>query len=332
MREVADRAQVAMSSVSRVLSEHPDVSTAMRERVLAAVEELGYRPDLLAQGLRRGATLSVGFLVGDIAHPLLAAIVKGAEARLRLDGYSLLIANSQRDPDVEGEQLRLFAQRRVDGMILSLASEHAPQTLEALGDAEVPFVLVDRELGDAFPASSVLSDHRAGVRAAVGHLLDLGHRRIGLIAGIDVRPTRERVAGAREAYAERRLEGGLEAIVGGGVTSEVGERGAERLLDDPRPATAIVVGGNQILIGLLRTLQRRGLRFPADISIVTCDDTEITTVLDPPIGAVSRDDIGVGRAAAELLLRRLASDDNGPETVVLGTRFVARSSCAPPAG
>src|SRR5436305_13307181 len=110
MREVADRAQVAMSSVSRVLSEHPDVSTAMRERVLAAVEELGYRPDLLAQGLRRGATLSAGFLVGDIAHPLLAAIVKGAEARLRLDGYSLLIANSQRDVAVEQEQLRLFAQ------------------------------------------------------------------------------------------------------------------------------------------------------------------------------------------------------------------------------
>src|ERR1700760_659608 len=115
MREVADRAQVARSSVSRVRSEHPDVSTAMRERVLAAVEELGYRPDLLAQGLRRGATLTVGFLVGDIAHPLLAAIVKGAEARLRLDGYSVLIANSQRELAFEGEGARVVTARPVGG-------------------------------------------------------------------------------------------------------------------------------------------------------------------------------------------------------------------------
>ena len=114
MREVADRAQVAMSSVSRVLSEHPDVSSAMRERVLAAVEELGYRPDLLAQGLRRGATHSVGFLVGDISNPLLAEMVKGAERRLREEGYSLLLSNSERDVEREAESVHLFSQRRVD--------------------------------------------------------------------------------------------------------------------------------------------------------------------------------------------------------------------------
>jgi LacI family transcriptional regulator len=330
MREVADRAQVAMSSVSRVLSEHPDVSTAMRERVLAAVAELGYRPDLLAQGLRRGATQSVGFLVGDIAHPLLAAVVKGAEARLRLEGYSVLIANSQRDLDFEGEQLRLFTQRRVDGMIVSLASETAPQALEALEDAEVPVVVVDRDLAPEIPASYVLTNHRTSAHTAVGHLLDLGHRRIGLIAGIDVRPTRERIAGARDAYAERGLAGEPELVIGGDVTPEVGERGSERLLDGPRPVTALIAGGNQILIGVLRTLQRRGLRYPDDLSLVTCGDTEITTVMHPPIGAVSRDDVAVGRMAAELLLRRLSSDDPGPETVVLEASFLARASCAPP--
>ena len=103
MRAVADRAQVAMSSVSRVLSEHPDVSVAMRERVLAAVDELGYRPDLLAQGLRRGATHTVGFLVGDISNPLLAEIVKGAEGRLREEGYSLLLSSSERNATLGGD-------------------------------------------------------------------------------------------------------------------------------------------------------------------------------------------------------------------------------------
>jgi LacI family transcriptional regulator len=330
MREVADRAQVAMSSVSRVLSEHPDVSTAMRERVLAAVEELGYRPDLLAQGLRRGATHSVGFLVGDIGNPLLAEMVKGAERRLREEGYSLLLSNSERDVELEAEYVRLFSQRRVDGVILSLASETAPATLEALDDLEAPAVLLDRDVAGDHRASLVLTDHRAGMGAAVGHLLDLGHREIGLIAGAELRPTRERIAGARDAFAERGIGEGLR-IVTGDFTSDHGERGTVELLDRPVPVTALVAGGGQILIGILRTLQRRDLRFPADVSLVTCDDTEITTVLHPPIGAVSRDSLAAGRAAADLLLRRLGPDDSGPETVMLGTRFLARSSCAPPA-
>jgi LacI family transcriptional regulator len=329
MREVADRAQVAMSSVSRVLSEHPDVSVAMRERVLAAVEELGYRPDLLAQGLRRGATHTVGFLVGDISNPLLAEIVKGAEGRLREEGYSLLLSNSERDSALEAEYVHLFSQRRVDGLILSLASETEPATLEALAELEAPYVLLDRELANDRRASRVLADHRAGLRAAVGHLLALGHREIGLIAGVELRPTRERIAGAREAYAERGIPDRLQVITGD-FTSENGERGSRELLDRAVAPTALVAGGNQILIGVLRTLQQRGLRFPADVSLVTCDDTEITTVLDPPIGAVSRDNLAAGRAAAGLLLRRLGEPDSEPETITLPTQFLARSSCAAP--
>jgi LacI family transcriptional regulator len=329
MREVADRAQVAMSSVSRVLSEHPDVSVAMRERVLAAVEELGYRPDLLAQGLRRGATHTVGFLVGDISNPLLAEIVKGAEGRLREEGYSLLLSNSGRDSALEAEYVHLFSQRRVDGLILSLASETEPAMLEALAELEAPYVLLDREVANDRRASRVLADHRAGMRAAVGHLLELGHREIGLISGVELRPTRERIAGAREAYAEHGMPDRLQVITGD-FTSENGARGSRELLDRAVAPTALVAGGNQILIGVLRTLQQRGLRFPTDISLVTCDDTEITTVLHPPIGAVSRDNLAAGRAAAALLLRRLESPDSEPETITLPTRFLARSSCAAP--
>ncbi|HLB03886.1 MAG TPA: LacI family DNA-binding transcriptional regulator, partial [Gaiellaceae bacterium] len=123
MREVADLAGVAMSSVSRVLSNHPDVSPSMRERVLLAVEELGYKPNLLAQGLRRRETLSVGFVVGDISNPLLARIVMGAEAALREGGYSMLLTNSEGNPDLDAEHVLLFEQRRVDGLMLSTASE-----------------------------------------------------------------------------------------------------------------------------------------------------------------------------------------------------------------
>ena len=200
MRAVADRAQVAMSSVSRVLSEHPDVSPAMRERVLAAVSELGYRPDLLAQGLRRGATHSVGFVVGDISNPLLAEIVKGAEGRLREEGYSVLLSNSEGNPKLDAEYVRVFSQRRVDGLILSLASETEPATLDALSEIEGPCVLLDREIAELQGVSAVVADHRAGMRAAIGHLLDLGHRDIGLISGLEMPP---------DARAHRRSARGV---------------------------------------------------------------------------------------------------------------------------
>ena len=146
MREVAEVAGVAMSSVSRVLSGHPDVSPAMRQRVLAAVEQLGYKPNLLAQSLRRQETLSVGFVVRDISNPLMAEIVKSAETRLRESRYALLLTNSESDPELDADHIRLFQQRRVDGLILSLTSETHPRTTSLLENLDIPCVLVDRDV------------------------------------------------------------------------------------------------------------------------------------------------------------------------------------------
>src|SRR5438874_10647091 len=155
MREVADRAGVAMSSVSRVLSGHPDVSPKMRRAVMAAVEELGYRPDMLAQSLRSGKTFSVGFTVSDISNPVLADIVTGAEKRLREGGYSLLLTNSEGNGELDAEQISLLQRRRVDGLILSLADENHPATVTALREVSVPVVLVDRDVPDGTAARRV---------------------------------------------------------------------------------------------------------------------------------------------------------------------------------
>ena len=182
MRQVAERAGVAMSTVSRVVSGHPDVSPRMRKRVLLAVEELGYQPDFLAQSLRRGATLSVGFTLSDISNPVLAQMARGMEDVLRSAGYSLLVMNAGHDPSRDAANVRFLHGRRVDGMILSLVRERRKATLEALGRAEVPLVVIDRDLPRRIRASAVLVNHRSGMAAAAGHLLDLGHRRIGLVS------------------------------------------------------------------------------------------------------------------------------------------------------
>jgi len=205
MREVADSAGVAMSSVSRVLSGHPDVSPAMAERVMKAVAELDYEPDMLAQSLRRQATLTIGFVVGDISNPLFSEIVTGVESTLHANGYSMLLTNSLGDPGMEAAHIRLLSQRRVDGLVISVLDETHPETIARLRELEIPVVVLDRSLPEEISVSRVLSDHRNGMKAAVLHLLELGHRRIGLIGGIGVRPALERRAGLVEAFESRGL-------------------------------------------------------------------------------------------------------------------------------
>lgn len=328
MREVAQLAGVAMSSVSRVLSGHPDVSQRMRQRVEAAVDELGYQPDMLAQSLRRRATLSVGCLVGEIADPLVAEIVQGAEATLREAGYSLLLASSDRDPQRDAHHVRLFGQRRVDGLLLSLAAEDDEQLIELLAAAEAPAVLLDRELPERAAASSVLSDHRSGVRAAVDHLLDLGHRRIGLVLGQPLHPSRERRRGLEEAYAARGLPP-THTVVEGLAPPDHGRVATRRLLGQPAPPTAIVAGDDQILLGTLAELRERGLRVGEDVALVGCSEIPLTALHTPPIAVVRRDGRELGRQAA-LLMLRLLDGAQTPERLLLPTAFEPRLSCSPP--
>jgi LacI family transcriptional regulator len=327
--EVAKHADVAISSVSRVLSGHPDVSDAMRKRVMSAVDDLGYRTDLLAQGLRRRETLTVGFVVGDISNPLLAAITMGAETRLRDAGYSMLLTNSENDPQIDAAQIGLLQQRRVDGLLLSLASEDNPAMLAALDGLDIPYVLIDREVDGSVKRrpSAVLSDHASGMQEAVGHLLDLGHRRIALVLGRPLRYSRQRRRGLEQAYAERDISEGFE-ILEGSSSAEHAARATERLLGRREaPPTAIVAGSNQLLVGILATLHRRRLKPGTDISLVSCDTVALTELLDPPIAVVRRDNRELGRTGAELLLRRLQDDTIEPETVLLPTEFVRQPSC-----
>ena len=194
-----------MSSVSRVLSGHPDVSPAMSEKVMRAVDELDYRPDILAQSLRRRETLSIGFVVGDISNPLFAEIVTGVESTLHTNGYSMLLTNSLGDPLLEAAHIELLSHRRVDGLVISVLDESHPEPFGQLRALDIPIVVLDRNVPADIPVSRVLSDHRSGMKAAGLHLLDLGHRRIGLIGGTPVRPALERRAGLEEAFAERGL-------------------------------------------------------------------------------------------------------------------------------
>lgn len=321
-----------MSSVSRTLSGHPDVSEAMREKVLAAVEELGYKPDLLAQSLRSRESRSIGFVAGDISNPVLAHIVKGAETTLRRAGYSMLLTNSLVDPELDHENIELLEQRRADGLIVLLVREDHQPTVDALAALDVPLVVVERDLPQRVQASRVLSDHAAGMRQAVEHLIELGHRRIALIVGQPVRPTRERREAVEVACAEHGFSPDQLIVREGVYSVEHGARATSELLDLPDRPTALIAGGNQMMIGALRIISERNIELGRDLSFVGCDDIELATLYRPQIAVVDRDTVALGRAAADLVLSQLRDQVPVMREMFLPTMFVSRPSCAPPPG
>jgi LacI family transcriptional regulator len=308
-----------------VISGHPNVSPEMKERVFAAVQALGYEPNILAQNLRRGSTQTIGLVVPDISNPLFSEFALHVANALSDAGYALLIANSQGLPDSDRAHLKLLRQR-VDGFLLSLSDETDSDTIAMLKRLDRPSVLLDREI-PKLKCFSVLWDHGSGIRAAALHLASLGHRRIAMIDGAPhIHPTRARSQALLSAFKDRPEV--HVANYAASFSAEHGERTADFLLGGHNRPTAIIAGSNQILIGVLRSLRRHKLRVPADLSLVTIDHAPMLEFIDPPVATIDRNCAEFGRSAAQLLLDGL--EGNPARKELLTVEFDPKSSCAPP--
>src|ERR1019366_6853289 len=318
IREVAMRAGVGLGSVSRVLSGQPGVSEVMRKRVLKAAESLNYMPNMLAQSLRRRSTRSVGFIVTDIANPLVSSIVRGAELVFSAAGYSILLMNSGDQPSADVERIGLLQQRQVDGIILLSSAEDDPDLLNPLGRATLPIVVIGRSLPPEINARYVLSDHYSGIGVATRSLLKLGHRRIAVIVGRDLRPSRERIRAVNDAYADLKLEPTF-IVDRGSLSPEHSNAAMTEMLNAPDPPTAIILGGNQLLEGALAVVKARNLRLGRDLSLISCDDVPLGRFFETPISTVMRDTDLIGQTAAQLLLESILEPQRPHRTVMLPT-------------
>jgi LacI family transcriptional regulator len=331
IQDVALLAGVAVSSVSRALSNHPDVSGAMKARVNAAAKELGYSPDPAAQSLRSGASRTVGFMVRDYANPYFSDIILGLEDTLTHAGYTLVVMNSGGEAASEVERIGLLAQRRVDALVLSSISDVAAAARAAVKLFRRPLVLLDRDFGQVRGAAVQL-DHATGVHDATTDLIDLGHKRIAMVTGsTSIRPTRERLRGYREALEERGLPKPRALEVTGLFSDDFAHEATDHFLSLPvsRRPTAIIAGGVQPTLGVLKSLSAHGVQPGDDMSLVVCDDVPWLSVLRPTISVVSRDGKGIGKAAAELVLEQIAGKQ--PRIVTLPTAYEPRETSRKPA-
>jgi LacI family transcriptional regulator len=329
LRDVAREAGVSVSTASRVLNGQSFVRDEVRNRVLEASEALGYRPDVAARSMRTGTTGAVGLVVSDIANPLFATIARAADAALSPSGYALMVANSANDVDHEAELIAAFRQRRLDGLMIATADEGAPGLDERI-DSFGASVLLDREVPGS-KADAVLSDHATGLADAMRHLAGLGHRRIALIAGTPAqRGSRVRIATYWQEVRALGLDSDVALCRGGELTVSDGYRSLGEVLALRHPPTAVIAGNNQLFAGLFAALRDLGVRVPDDLSVVACEETELTALHNPPLDVVRRDLSDLGRAAAELLLERIAAPRRRRRQVVLPSVFEARGSSAPP--
>jgi LacI family transcriptional regulator len=330
IKDVARAAGVSAGTVSRVTSNNPTVQPHVRAQVLAAIKRLGYRPNAIAQSMRTAETKLIGCLVADLSNPLYSAIFKSAEAVLAAAGYTLLIASTEDNIEREVQLVEAFARRRVDGLMGVMSTETDPRLLQALEEANIPLLLMEREID--LNADGIATDHIGGMRQATDHLIALGHRRIALITGpITTRSGRDRVAGYRAAHEAASLAIDETLLRCESLATTFAFTETQRLLSMAAPPTAIIAGGNLMLAGVLRALNLLGRAVPRDVSVLSSGETELAELAAPPVTVIRWDLAAFGREAASLMLSRLQNPDGEPRKMVIPCELILRKSCAPPA-
>lgn len=325
--DVAREASVSISTVSHVINGTRFVAEATKERVLVAIERLGFEPSSVAQSLKRDRSHAIGLLITDISNPFFTSIVRGIEDVASRAGYSLILCNTDENPEKELSYLRMLRRKRVDGILL--ASTGTPQPyMDSLVEANFPIVCIDRP-APGRPCDAVLVENVAGACAAVEHLIKLGHDRVGVISGLaPVGTSSERLEGYRQALRAHGLPEDPQLIREGNSRLDGGYRQMLELLDLPARPTAVFTTNNLMTLGALAALQTRGVAVPADLAVVGFDDFEWAIVLRPRLTTVAQPTYEIGETAARLLLERIEkSTEAPPRRVNLPTRLIVRESC-----
>jgi LacI family transcriptional regulator len=328
LSDVARAAGVSVSSVSRILSGKARVSRATEARVLQTAEELGYRPNLHAQGLARGRTGVIGVLSQHRASSYYGRILEGVELALMDTDYHAVFASAHWNVDHERRALDLLLRYRVDGIVV-LGGLLDDEQLAAI-DEHTPLLVVGRSF-DADPERSLEVDNVDAAEQLIRYLVSLGHERIAHIAGPPFTPeSAARRVGYERALREAGIEPDDSLVVEGDFLFESGSRGVDELLARGVEFTALFAGNDWMAYGARSALDRHGLRVPDDVSLVGFDDDPVAEWQTPPLTTVRQPTVELGAVAATAMLRILEDED--PDLPVFEPELVIRASAAPPAG
>lgn len=330
IRDVAKKARVAPITVSRAINNSGYVSQEKRNRIEAAIAELGYVPNALARSFRSKQTRTIALVLTDVTNPFWTDVARGVEDAARDRQFNVILCNTDESESRQAEYLSVLLQKQVDGILLVPAHSRggATKMIQQQGTA---VVVLDRRV-PAANVDIVQCDSEGGACQLVRHVLSLGHRRVAMLTGPEgVSSAQDRVAGYRRAFLEARLAVAEELIFYGSFTQDSGYRMAQNALRVlPRP-TALVAANNFIGIGAWRAVRDAGLQIPHDITLVTFDDLPAGLIVEPFLTGVAQPGYEMGKRATSLLLDRLAHKAPAePQHIILPTQLIIRRSSGPP--
>lgn len=331
MDDVARRAGVSKATVSRVINGvEGAAATETVDRIMAAVDELGYVVNAVAASLKSGKVSTAGLIVPDASEPFFGAVTSGVESVLRGAGLTLLLANTNNDVTLERKIVRLLLERQIHAIIIAPSSNESSHLTDAQ-ERGVTLVTVSSTVS-GLDCDSVTVDDEAASYSAVRRLVELGHQRIGIITGpLATSADKERLAGYRNCLLESGIQVHDQLMVTGDFTIESGRQAMRKLLEARPEPSAVFVTADNMTLGALSVLHNEGIVVPRDMSVVCWDDLESYAFCDPPITAIAQPGFELGAEAAERLRLRLTlAQQPASRTKVLSTTFRQRASTTSP--
>jgi LacI family transcriptional regulator len=327
LKDVALRTDVHMSTVSRALNPRTRhlVAKELTEKILRVAEELGYRLNLNASGLRSRHSMTIGVILPDVAQAVFPETILAIETVLAARGYSVLVAHAETDYPRHRLIVEQLASHLIDGLIMTTARRHDP-VIEYCIENDLPMVTVHRHEPNF---SSVMNDDRQSMHLAVQHLLALGHRRIAHVGGS---PLSDSGRLRREGFEETLREAGLRPAAiehSQRYTREEGLRCATAIFEKAPDLTALVSASDSLAIGCLDYMAKHGIDCPGQVSITGHNNAPLVDAIDPPLTTVAVDLAGLGTHAAELMLRQIDDRSSPAEQIILEPKLVVRASTVP---
>jgi DNA-binding LacI/PurR family transcriptional regulator len=327
IKDVARRAGVSSATVSRVLTDKPHVREEVRQRVLAAIKEMGYQPSRVARSLRIQRSHIIGLIISDIQNPFFTNLVRAVEDVAYEHQYAVVLCNSDEDVEKEMLYIDLMRAEMVAGVLITPTRE-TNSPCKKLIEAGIPVVAVDRRMLD-LEVDTVVTDNVGAAFDLVSHLIVDGHQRIGGIFATSTTTTgRERQEGYFQALQEHGLPIDSSLVRMGLPKEDSGYRFAGELLDLPNPPTALFTGNNVLTTGAIRAINERRLQIPGDIALGAFDEMSWMSLIKPSLTVIAQPTYELGQTAVNLLLQRIKDRTRPRQEIVLKSKLFVRQSCA----
>ena len=327
LKDLAREIGVSISTVSRALNNHPDISPEVTQKVKKLAAELNYTPNPLAMGLLKQATRTIGVIVPDLVTHFYSSIISGIESIAEEKGYYILIASSNEKMEKEIKAVENLLKTRVEGLIVCLSQETKTyEHFDRLINNNIPLVFFDRVCRtDEVP--SVVVDNEDAARKITKHFHKNGFRRIAYIAGPDhLNISQERTRGYISGLKSCGLDYNPELLVKCNMSSKDAIKATARLLDQPERPDAIFGINDTVAFAAMKEIKRRGLRIPEDVALVGFTDEFHSTVVEPALTSITHPTFEIGQEAARLFFKSVENQELAPHQVVLKTKLVIRRS------